>query len=358
MGDVGVATSPDLNSQHWNPAKFAFIEDNAGVSFSFVPWLRKLGITDINLLYLTGFYKFDKRQSISSSLRYFTLGEIMFTDEAGQPIKPVSPNEFAIDVAYSRLLGKSFSGSVAFRFIYSDLTQGVSSSATSFSHAGVAFASDVAFYYQHNVHLKDKDGVLSFGLNMSNIGNKIKYSESTADFLPINMRLGSSLKINLDEYNSFSFSLDLNKLMIPTTPVYWKDSLDVNGKPAIRYGLGDPNASVPVAMFRSFYDAPGFPIDTATGKRHVFLEELREINVGLGVEYWYAKQFAARAGYFYEDATKGNRKYFTLGIGLRYTVFGLDVSYLISNQNNPLANTIRFTLLFLINTGQSNKHYK
>ena len=339
MGDVGVATSADINSQHWNPAKYAFMDNDGGIALSYTPWLRRL-INDINLAYLVGYKRLDSKQVVSGSLRYFSLGDIIFTNIEGIAQGQFNPNEFALDAAYSRLFSEKFSGSIAFRFIRSDLTGGkfVGDSETK---AGVSFAADLATYYLTPVDLAGRDGELSFGMNISNIGTKIAYTETQEEsFIPINLKLGSCLKAEIDEYNSFSFALDFNKLLVPTPPIYE----DTTGISYIAYGR-DPNVSVPVGMLRSFFDAPG--VEREDGSRNVFLEEIREISISAGTEYWYREQFAIRGGYFHEHATKGNRKFFTLGIGLKLNVFSLDFAYLVPvYQNNPLANTLRFTLGF------------
>jgi hypothetical protein len=349
MGDVGVATSPDVNSQNWNPAKYPFIESEGGVALSYTPWLRKL-INDINLAYLAGFYKFADNQVISASLRYFSLGQIVFTNNYGTPQGVYVPNEFAVDVGYSRLLTDRFSGGIVFRFIRSDLTGGTFVGGAE-SKAAMAIAGDLAFYYRNtDLILGDKDGTLAFGVNFSNMGNKVSYTEtSDKAFLPINMKLGGALTVDMDDYNSITLTADINKLLVPTPPIYATDStggtmVDENGDNVIKYGK-DPNVPTPVGMVQSFYDAPGVLMDD--GSRSVFREEINEIMLGVGLEYWYRNQFAIRGGYFYEHETKGNRKYFTLGVGLRLNVFALDFSYLVPvKQNNPLANTLRFTLGF------------
>jgi hypothetical protein len=342
MGDAGVASTPDVHSQHWNAAKYAFIESDAAVSLSYAPWLRQLGINDINLLYLVGYKKLDERQTISGSLRYFSLGEIIFTDIEGIPQGNYNPNEFAIDAGYSLQLSERFAGNISFRFIRSDLTGGRSFSGSGESKAGIAGGADLGFYYQNNdIELSDRDSELAWGIQLSNMGTKISYNENkTPDFLPINMRLGGRLTTHMDEYNSFSFMVDLNKYLIPTPPFYYDaDSNEVvKEDPSVAFIKGyDPDVSVPLGMIRSFYDAPGG-----------IKEELKEIMYSLGVEYMYRDQFAIRAGYFHEAELKGNRKYVTLGVGIRLNVFGLDFSYLAptTGQNNPLANTVRFTLSF------------
>jgi len=328
MGDVGVATSPDISSQHWNPAKFAFIKGSGGVSLSYSPWLRNL-IGDINLAYLTGYKRLDKRQVISASLLYFSLGNITFTDMFGNTTRNFNPNEFAVDVAYSRSFSDYISGGLAFRYIYSNLTGGTSVGGAE-TKPGMSFSSDVSVYYNRDIKVADMDGNAGFGVNISNIGTKISYTDDQdPDFIPTNLRIGGIFGVDLDPYNSLSLAVDLNKLLVPTPPIY-DDSTG-----AVTSGM-DPNVSVPVGMFHSFYDAPGG-----------FKEEIHEITYSLGLEYWYNKQFAVRTGYFHEHETKGNRKYFTVGLGLKLNVFSLDFSYLLPvYQNHPLAHTLRFTLAF------------
>ena len=363
MGDAGVSTSPDANSIAWNPSKLAFAEKNIGIAVSYTPWLRNL-VPDINLSYLTGYKKIDKTQAIGASLRYFTLGDIQFTDEYGQNTIQFRPNEFAVDVAYSRKLSDRFSGGMAIRYIYSNLTGGINVQGAE-SKAGQAVAADISGYYQNeDITLGNKDAILAAGFNVSNIGNKMNYTQtSKRDFIPINLRIGPRLTINLDEYNSIAITTDINKLLVPTTPSYSEDSLgqaikDNEGNYIILSGK-DPDRSVAAGMFGSFTDAPGTVIyNSSTGEYEVvkgsrFKEELHEIMLATGVEYWYDNQLALRAGYFYEHATKGNRKYITLGAGLRYKVFGLDFSYLIPvnfsediTTKSPLENTLRFTLKF------------
>jgi hypothetical protein len=349
LGDAGAATSPDINSQHWNLAKYPFIEGEGGVSVSYTPWLRKL-IGDINLAYLAAYKKIDDRQVISGSLRYFSLGMIVFTNVYGQSQGQFNPNEFAIDMGYSRLLTDHLSGAIAFRFLRSDLTGGNYVGGAE-SKAGMAFAGDLAFYYQNDITISDKKSQLAFGLNIANMGNKISYTENQEKaFIPINFRLGGALTTWLDEYNSLTFIADINKLLVPTPPIYAVDSItggplrDEDDNLIIEAGK-DPNVSVPYGMIRSFWDAPGVLMDDGT--RSVIREEFNEITLSLGLEYWYRSQFAIRTGYFHEHAMKGNRKFFTAGIGIKLNIFSLDFSYLIPvKQNNPLANTLRFTLAF------------
>jgi hypothetical protein len=341
MGDAGVATSPDVFSMHWNPAKFAFIDGDGGVGISYAPWLRNL-VPDINLAYLTGYKRLDSKQVLSGSLSYSSLGDVPFTDDFGNLERIFNPNEFSVDAGYSRLFSDELSGSIVFRFIYSNLTGG-SSAGGAATKPGTSFAADISSFYNKDITFLKKKAILGLGVNFSNIGSKMSYSDSqTSDFIPMNLRLGSALTLDLDEYNKLSFTMDLNKLLVPTPPVYYNIG-EVNGngdtvkmvQSEIKYGK-DPNVSVPVAIFQSFYDAPG-------GLK----EELHEITYSWGVEYWYNNQFAIRGGYFYENETKGNRKYFTAGAGFRLKGFTTDISYLMPMaQNHPLARTLRFSLAF------------
>lgn len=327
IGDAGVASTPDENSMHWNPAKYAFITKDLGVAVNYSPWLHKL-VPDINLAYLTGYMRLDKNQVIAASLRYFSLGNIQFTNAFGEPIGDYKPNEFALDATYSRLFTKTLSGAVAARFIHSNLTAGQQVGSQS-TKPGNTIAADVAVYQQLPLEMNGMEGTFAWGVNISNIGAKISYSNDNIvkDFIPTNLRLGPSLTLDFDDYNRMSFMLDFNKLLVPTTPLYSDSNTIIRGM--------DPDVSVPVGMLHSFYDAPDG-----------FKEEIREIGISAGMEYWYNQQFALRGGFFYEDVTKGDRKYFTLGAGLRYNVFGLDFSYLIPvKQENPLENTLRFSLL-------------
>jgi hypothetical protein len=339
LGDAGVASSPDANSMHWNPAKYAFVEQQLGFSMNYTPWLRAL-VPDINLSYLGGFYKLDDIQTIGFSLVYFSLGEINFTDNEGNFLFPVKPNEFAFDVAYARKLGDHISGAVTARYIYSNLTQGQFAGGIE-TKPGMALAADVSAYYERELSWNRTPTVFAAGFNISNIGNKISYTEEiNADFIPINLRIGPRLTLNLDEFNQFSFMVDLNKLLVPTPPIYKRDEngqieIDETGNYVIERGR-DPNRSVVGGMFGSFSDAPGG-----------FREELNEITYSAGMEYWYDQQFALRAGYFHEHQSKGNRKYFTLGVGLKYNVFGLDFAYVVPvAQRSPLENVLRFSLHF------------
>ncbi|TCO09662.1 type IX secretion system outer membrane channel protein PorV [Natronoflexus pectinivorans] len=321
MGNAGVASTPSVHAQHVNPAQFAFISGNQGAAMSYTPWLRKL-VSDINMYYLTGYTRIDELQVVSASLRYFTLGEIFITD-TGQDGYHVKPNEFAIDVAYSRLLSERFSGAVAFRYIRSDLYGGMVEN----MEAGNSFAADLAFYFQTPTELIGNNSVFTSGINISNIGNKISYDGGdTRQFIPTNLRLGVGLSTDLDAFNSLNVSFDAMKLLVPTPGV----AGDMTREEYFRIN----DMSVTSAMFRSFTDAPGG-----------FKEEMQEIAYAIGLEYWYDQQFAIRAGYFHEHENKGNRKHFTAGIGLKFNMLSLDASYIIPVvQNNPLANTVRFSL--------------
>lgn len=353
MGDAGVATTPDVNSQHWNPAKYAFMKNDMGFSVSYTPWLKGL-VNDINLGYVAGYYRFAEKQTISGSLLYFSLGDITFTDNEGNTIGQGDPKEFAIDGAYSRMFSDNISGSLALRYIHSDLTSGYEFNNVD-SKPGQSVAADVSAFYQKDIIISEKDAQLAFGINISNIGAKISYTANEdKDFIPTNLRLGAGLKMDLDEYNNILFTADVNKLLVPTMPVYYEDSLDGEGNPVIAYGK-DPEVSLPVGMIQSFYDAPGIYNDK-TENVSVMKEELRELMYSFGVEYWYAEQFALRAGYFHEHATKGNRKFFTVGFGLKLNVFALDFAYLIpTRQKHPLENTLRFTLTFDLESFESQK---
>ncbi len=342
MGDAGVATSPDANSMHYNPAKFAFIETDMGFSVSYSPWLSNL-IDDIHLLYASYFQRFGKFQTVAASLRYFSLGDITFTDIVGNTTGQFKPNEFAFDFAYSRLLSENFSGAISLRYIHSNLTGGIFVEGIE-SRPGNAVSSDVSFFYNRDVDYFNYDGKLAFGINISNMGNKISYTaDARRDFLPANLKLGTAYTMEIDDYNRVMFTLDINKLLVPTPPYYDTDGpVDIDGNRPILYGK-DPNVAVVSGIFQSFYDAPGGSV----GQNRVALEEFREINYSAGIEYWYENQFAIRGGYFFEHPTKGNRQFFTMGIGMQLNVFSLDFSYLVSPiARHPLANTLRFTLGF------------
>ncbi len=342
MGDVGVATPNDPNAMHWNIAKYPFNDKKGAISLSYTPWLRNL-VPDISLGYMSGFAKINDRSVVAGSLRYFSLGQIQFTDQFGNSTGNYTPNELAIDLGYASKLSEHFSLGVALRYIRSDLAGGFNQSQTPVQ-AGNAYAGDIAAYYKNTrkVKLDGKKYDMNYGLGfaITNIGSKISYtSKQYQNFIPINMRAGVYDQIEIDKYNTIAFAIDFNKLLVPTSPVYRRDSAGViviqDNKPVIDAGR-DPDVPVVQGMVQSFSDAPGG-----------WKEELHEINISGGLEYWYDKQFALRAGYFYEHPTKGNRKYLTFGAGFRFNVFGLDVSYLIPfEQRNPLERTLRFSLIF------------
>jgi hypothetical protein len=345
MGDGGVATAPDVNSQHWNIGKYAFLDSKGGFAISYTPWLRNL-IPDINLAYLSGFFRIDEQQVISTSLRYFSLGNITFTNIDGSFAGQYNPNEFAVDAGYSRLFTDNFSGGIAFRFIRSDLTSGQVTSDGQATKPGISFAADLGFYYQDQVNVGSSDGEWAAGISLTNMGTPISYSvDADKTPIPTNMRIGGRFTYNIDDYNSISVNLDLNKLLVPSPPAYNDSIYAETGELVVMRGKEAPGSTV-LGMVQSFYDAPGEP--RGDGTYSVFAEEMHEIAYSTGVEYWYRKQFAIRAGYFHEHSTKGNRKYFTVGVGLQLNVFSLDFAYLVptNGQNSPLANTLRFTLGF------------
>ncbi len=332
MGDCGVSTSPDVYSMHWNPAKYAFIEDDFSIGLAYSPWLRSL-VNDMNIAYLGVSKRVSPKSTVAATLRYFSLGDIIYTGENQEDLGTYSPNEWAIDVTYSRKLGKYISGAVAGRFIYSDLTQGVKEN----SKAAVSVAADISVFYTRDVYwFNSVDAVFSWGAAITNIGSKMNYNDASSkkDFIPTNLRLGPTLKLDIDDYNSFAFTLDVNKLLVPTPPI-----TNETGDTII--AGRDDEVGLVQGMIQSFYDAPGG-----------FREELSEFTLGLGAEYWYNKTFTVRAGFFHEAQMKGNRRYLTFGAGLRYNVFALDISYLVPVNNsatsgtNPLENTLRFSLSF------------
>jgi hypothetical protein len=335
LGDAGVASSPDANSIHWNPAKYAFIDQEVSVNLSYIPWLRSL-VKDINFQNVSGSYRLSENQTVAASLMFFSLGNITFTNIAGETIGDFKPNEFSLDLAYALKLTKNSSGGIAFRYVHSNLTGRLSVEGSSNpTKPGNAVAGDISYFFTKEMKLENKTGKFNFGLNISNLGNKISYSEDAYydDFLPANLRIGAAYTLDLDEYNSITAMLDINKLLVPTPQLLVKDDL---GNVTDTLGM-DNDVSVPVGIFHSFYDAPGG-----------FSEELHELMYSAGMEYWYINQFAIRAGYFDEHGTKGNRKYFTLGVGVKLNVLNFDFAYVIptAGRQNPLSNTLRFTLGF------------
>lgn len=329
MGDIGAATTPDANSNHWNAAKLAFADKKMQASFTYSPWLRDIA-GDIDLAYLSGYYKLNNRSAVGFSLTYFSLGNIQFTDNQGSSLGTYSPNEFAVDVSYSMKLSEYLSASVTGRYIRSDLTQG-QNVGTSTTHAANAVAADIGLYYQRDI-AADKPQQVAFGVQISNLGNKISYSDDDmiSSFLPANLRIGGRYTYDMDQFNKFSFMVDLNKLLVPTPPIRNEDGEVLLGK--------ENNVGILQGVFQSFYDAPDG-----------FSEEFKEINWSVGAEYWYNNLLAVRAGYFYENKLKGDRQYLTMGVGLKYNSLGIDLSYLVptaSHNNNPLKNTLRVSLSF------------
>ena len=326
MGDVGAATDPDVNSQFWNPAKYPFCISRAGLALNYTPWLRQL-VSDIDLAYLAGYYRIGDYSALSGSLRYFSLGEVITSNES----MTVNPYEMSIDVAYSLMLSEHFSLAAALRWIYSDLRYDYSEDSSPAS----AFAADLAMYYNNYFNMGSRECQLGLGLNISNVGSKISYyGDDRSQFLPANLRLGASLLIPVDEYNRFSISADANKLLVPTVPKQEEGESSADYQERVLREYSDVNSIS--GIFKSFTDAPGG-----------FKEELQEIQWSIGAEYVYHDQFSLRAGYHHESQNKGNRKYFTVGGGFRMNVFSLDVGYVISTaQSNPLDQTLSFTLAF------------
>ncbi len=328
MGDVGLALSPDANAIHYNASRWAFAEEDLSMSATYTPWLQALGLNDVYLAYLAGYKKLDDIQAIGGSLRYFSLGDIQYTDENAQPLGVGKPNEFELAAAYARKLSDRFSGSLTLKYINSNLAAG-QQVGSEILEVGQSFAGDIGFSYR-NDRIRTKSGktnAFAVGMAITNIGAKITYTQDTLrDFLPANFGLGMAYTFELDEYNTITLTGEANKLLVPS--------------PCLGEGCDDRerrNQSPIAAIASSWSDAPGG-----------FGEELREFTFAAGAEYWYDKQFAVRTGYFYENATKGNRQYLTAGLGLKYNIFGLNFSYLIptSNQRNPLDNTLRFSIIF------------
>ena len=331
IGDVGAATDPDVNSQHWNPAKYPFTISRAGIALNYTPWLRQL-VNDIDLAYLAGYYRIGEYSAISSSLRYFSLGEVYLssslTDDNNMTIKPY---ELGLDVAYSLMLSEKFSLAAGVRWIYSDMRYDYSEDSSPAS----AFAADLSAYYQNYINIGSRECQLGIGLNISNIGSKITFSgDEESQFIPTNMRLGASLMIPVDEYNRFSISADANKLLVPTIPKQQEGETTEDYRSRVISEYSDMSSIT--GIFKSFSDAPDG-----------FKEELEEIQWSVGAEYVYHDQFSLRAGYHHQAESKGNMKYFTVGGGFRMNVFSLDVGYVISTaRSNPLDQTLRFTLAF------------
>lgn len=327
MGDAGVASLPDVNSMAVNPSKLAFLDHKYGISGSYSPWLNSLK-ADINLAYLSGYYQISDRNTLGASLRYFSIGKVQLFDNNQQDLGFYSPNELAFDFTFARKFGENFALGTAVRYIRSNLSSGNFSSSQN-NTAGSALAVDASAYLRKPTHFFGKDVLLAFGLNISNIGTKMSYNDNTDKFfLPTNFKLGSAATFFMDDKNEITVALDLNKLLVPTQPIYDSNGQIVKGK--------NPNVSVPAGIFGSFGDAPGG-----------INEELKELSIATGLEYTYNKQLALRCGYFYENPEKGDRRYFTLGGGFSYQSLQIDLAYMIAEtRNSPLANTLRFSLTF------------
>ena len=327
MGDVGAATDPDVNSQYWNPAKYPFTISRAGISLNYTPWLRQL-VNDMDLAYLSGYYRIGDYSAVSGSLRYFSLGEVTANGSAAMTIKPY---ELSADVAYSLMLSEKFSLGAAVRWIYSDLTYDFKEETS----PGSAFAADISAYYQNYINIGSRECQLGLGLNISNIGSKITFGgDNRSEFIPTNLRLGASLMIPVDEFNRFTIAADANKLLVPTYPQRRSDESEVDYQDRLQKEYYDVSSIS--GIFKSFSDAPG-------GAK----EELQEVNWSVGAEYVYNDKFSLRAGYHNESENKGNRKYFTVGAGFKMSVFSLDAGYVIATaKSNPLDQTLRFTLTF------------
>ncbi len=341
LGEVGVATSPDAYSMHWNAAKYMFTENDMGIGVSYSPWLRNL-VNDINLTNVTFHRKVNDRNGFAIGLRFFSLGNIQFTDENGYPIGEVSPNEWSISAAYTRKFSEHLSGAITFKTLRSNLTSRISVGQQT-TRPGWSVASDVSIFYTKPLEISGlQSSRIDFGASISNIGAKISYSNDDLDknFIPTYLRFGPGFHISIDDYSEFAIYGEVGKLLVPTPPVYDKNEdgnylYDDNGDPIIAGGYSS-DVSVATGMIQSFYDAPGG-----------FQEEMEEFILSSGVEYTYNKQFSIRGGYFHESKLKGNRKFFTLGVGLKYNVMGIDISYLIPTvQHHPLENTLRVSLSF------------
>ncbi len=342
MGDAGVATSPDANSAYWNSGKLAFVEDKMGFSLSYSPWLGKL-VNDMSLSYLTGFFRIDNVSAFGFELRYFNMGDIQLTDGMGNELGEFNPRDIAIGGTYSRKLSSTLGLGISARFINSNLSGNISSVGGSESRPGISVGTDVGLYYSKPIFVGSKEGNFSWGANISNIGPKITYnSADDLDYIPTNLRLGTAYSIDLDDLNTLTFALDFNKLLVPTPPIYATNEdgsleTDEDGNLIIQAGK-DPNRPLISGIFGSFADAPGG-----------FSEELQEIMISFGAEYSYNEKLAVRTGYFYENPSKGGRRYFTMGVGFNLEKLGFDFSYLVpQTQNHPLAETLRFSLRYTI----------
>lgn len=345
MGDVGVATNADLNSQHWNPAKYAFMDSKGGITANYTPWLTKL-VDDINLAYIAGYYNMgDMAGTLSASFTYFSMGEVKLVDIGGVDFADATPNEWALDLAYSRKLHEYVSMAVALRFLYSDITNGANLSGTSAQemHPGWTMAADVALYYKQPISLPMGESYFGLGLNISNLGGKITHDEGvTQNFIPTNMRLGVSYEIPFDKYNRLMATVECNKMLVPT--YYSKFATNQTDN---KYTPDEYSAiSSPKGWWQSFCDAPGYTTDEGKVVSPL-LEEFQEVQWGVGLEYSYNRQFFGRVGYSHENYWKGNRRYVTVGAGFHLSIFSLDFAYCIATApSNPLDQTMRFTLGF------------
>ena len=338
MGDIGVATTPDMNSQHWNAAKYAFIDERGGISASYTPWLRKL-VGDIDLAYLTGFYRFDDLNAISASFTYFSMGKVSLVDAQGQSYQDVRPNEWALDVAYSRKLHEYVSMAATLRFMYSDLNNGANSSTMAMGNGMTemqpawTFAADISLYYRQPIELPMGTSHFALGFNLSNLGGKMSYDKNvTQNFIPANMRIGMSYEIPFDNYNRLMASVECNKMLVPTFYSKFASNDSTHQFTNDEYS----KISSPKGWWQSFCDAPG-----GTS------EEFKEVQWGVGLEYSYNRQFFGRVGYSHENKMKGNRRYFTVGAGFKLSIVRFDAAYCIATAaSNPLDQTMRFTLGF------------
>ncbi len=362
LGDAGTAISANSNSIYWNTAMLNFAKEDAEISISYTPWLRRL-TNDMHLSYVSGYKRINDRQVVTAALRYFNLGSITYTDNSGNELREDKPSEFEITAGYAFKLADRFSVGVNGKFAYSNLTGGLTTIAN--SKPGIAGAADVSFVYRNeDAKFTGRNGILSLAATINNIGNKVSYSDVSSDFrdfLPMNLKLGGAYTMDFDKYNNLTWSLDLQRLLVPTPPI--RD----NATGEIISGKNNNIGPIP-GLMQSFYDAPGIVEEDANGyikdangnyvikKGSRLREELNEINIATGLEYWYNEMFAIRGGFFYEHKTKGSRQYITAGVGLKYNIIGIDISYLAAlTQSNPLANTLRFTLRFHLGNKVSTK---
>ena len=346
MGDVGVATNADLNSQHWNPAKYAFMESKGGITANYTPWLTKL-VSDIDLAYIAGYYNMgDRIGALSASFSYFSMGAVQLVDYSGTAFQEAHPNEWSLDLAYSRKLHEYVSMAVAMRFLYSDLNNGVNASVTTAAqemHPAWTMAADISLYYRQPISLPMGESYFGLGFNLSNLGGKMSYDEGTTqNFIPANMRLGVSYEIPFDNYNRLMATVECNKMLVPTYESKFASNQDTKRMDQEEFS----RFSSVNGWWMSFCDAPGYT--TEEGKVVSPLdEEFQEVQWGVGLEYSYNRQFFGRIGYSHENYWKGNRRYVTLGAGFHLSIFSLDFAYCIATApSNPLDQTMRFTLGF------------